>query len=308
MTPKKEMENQLDYYTQNRDWEERIVHDQHEIVKYLDDSAVRFFYNEQTEDYDFHWHSALEIIMPVDNHYDVIVPSGTYHILPGEILMIPPGEIHKLAAPENGSRFIFLFDLSVISKLKGFAGIQSMLTSCIHITRSGYSLIYEDIRQLLMQMRNEYFGNTPYLELTIYAQLINLFVIWGGYKLIHTGSSAGIPPLKQKEYAIKFSHVLDYIDEHYMNELTLDEAASFSGFSKYHFSRLFKQYTQTTFYEYLSVRRVKAAAGLLARPDLSITEIALLSGFNSISTFNRIFKQQKNCTPSEFRALYVSKT
>ena len=41
---------------------------------------------------------------------------------------------------------------------------------------------------------------------------------------------------------------------------------------------------------------------LLAIPDLSITEISLQVGFSSISTFNRVFKQQKNCTPSEYRA------
>lgn len=97
---------------------------------------------------------------------------------------------------------------------------------------------------------------------------------------------------------------LDYIDSHYTEELTLDNIADFSGFSKYHFTRLFKQYTDSTFYDYLIYRRIKAAEELLANPELSITEIALQSGFSSISTFNRIFKQKKGCTPSEYRSLY----
>ena len=109
---------------------------------------------------------------------------------------------------------------------------------------------------------------------------------------------------KQQEYLQKFNDVLDYIDSHYTEELTLDDIADFSGFSKYHFTRLFKQYTDSTFYDYLSFRRIKSAEELLAKPELSITEIALQSGFSSISTFNRIFKQKKGCTPSEYRSLY----
>ena len=42
---------------------------------------------------------------------------------------------------------------------------------------------------------------------------------------------------------------------------------------------------------------------LLLAPDLSITEVAMQSGFNSLSTFNRIFKAAKNCTPSSYKSL-----
>ncbi len=95
---------------------------------------------------------------------------------------------------------------------------------------------------------------------------------------------------------------MEYIDIHYMEELNLEDIAESTGFSKYHFSRLFKQYTGFTFCDYLCHRRIKVAEELLARPDLSITEAALQAGFPSISTFNRLFKQYKNCTPSEYRS------
>ena len=76
-----------------------------------------------------------------------------------------------------------------------------------------------------------------------------------------------------------------------------------SGFSKLHFSRLFKKYTNTTFYDYLILKRIQAAEQLLADADLSITEVALRTGFSSISTFNRTFKRKKNCTPREYRSM-----
>ena len=107
---------------------------------------------------------------------------------------------------------------------------------------------------------------------------------------------------KQKEYIQKFNALMTYIDTHYMENLDLETVAKSVGFSKYHFSRLFKQYTNFTFGDYLCYRRIKAAEELLANPDLSITEVAIQAGFPSISTFNRLFKQHKNCTPSEYRS------
>lgn len=134
--------------------------------------------------------------------------------------------------------------------------------------------------------------------------MINLFVSIGRNRINNVDLFPNTRSHKQKEYLQKFNEVLDYIDSHYTEELTLDNIADFSGFSKYHFTRLFKQYTDSTFYDYLIYRRIKAAEELLANPELSITEIALQSGFSSISTFNRIFKQKKGCTPSEYRSLY----
>ena len=88
-----------------------------------------------------------------------------------------------------------------------------------------------------------------------------------------------------------------------MEEITLESIADIAGFSKFHFSRLFKQCSGQNFYDYLCFKRIKTAEMLLLKPTLPITEIALQSGFSSLSTFNRTFKRLKNCTPTEYRNL-----
>ena len=93
---------------------------------------------------------------------------------------------------------------------------------------------------------------------------------------------------------------------HCTEELSLDEIAGMTGFSKFHFSRLFKEFTGTSFYKYLNVRRISHAERLLLDPQLNVTDAAVLSGFNSISAFMRMFKIIKGCTPTEFRNLYSS--
>ncbi|MCC8137722.1 MAG: AraC family transcriptional regulator [Clostridiales bacterium] len=85
--------------------------------------------------------------------------------------------------------------------------------------------------------------------------------------------------------------------------LSLETVADVAGFSKYHFSRIFKECSGYNFYDYLCLLRIKAAENLLMSKEHSITEVALLSGFSSLSTFNRMFKKKKGCTPSEYRAL-----
>lgn len=295
--------NFLDFYGINHDFTGiRDVQDSYETVSFCDNSIVRIWHNTQTENFEEHWHAALEVIMPVENYYDVRVGETFYHVLPGEIVVIPPGDLHELFAPDSGSRFIFMFDISLIARLKSFVGIQSILSQPLYVTKERYPQIYEDVYQLLIQIRNEYFNKNEYAELTIFSLLLTLFTKFGYNHINASNLFPNVRLYKQKEYIQKFNSLMEYIDAHYMENLNLEEIAESTGFSKYHFSRLFKQYTGFTFCDYLCHRRIKVAEELLARPDLSITEVALQAGFPSISTFNRLFKQYKNCTPSEYRS------
>lgn len=295
---------QNDFISVNSDYTGlwNLADDKKEVVEFHNNSSVRIWYNEQNIDYETHWHDVIEIITPVENYYDVTIAGADYHLIPGDILLIPPGELHSLTAPASGKRFIFLYDIAPLRILKGFSGIQSLLMQPLYVTADSYPNIYEDVYQLLIQMRNEYFNKNEYAELAIYSLLINLLLKFGYNRINTTNLFPNVRLYKQKEYVQKFNNLMDYIDTHYAEEISLEEMADTIGFSKYHFARLFKQYTNYTFCDYICYRRIKAAEKLLTEPDLSITEIAFQSGFSSISTFNRIFKQLKNCTPSEYRS------
>ena len=77
-----------------------------------------------------------------------------------------------------------------------------------------------------------------------------------------------------------------------------------TGFSKFHFTRLFKQFTNVSFYKFLNQKRIDHAASLLINPEVSVTEAALSAGYSSLSSFIRMFKIMKGCTPTEYRAMY----
>lgn len=289
--------------TTNMDWAgDRLLIDRHEIVQFRNDSTVRIWCNVQDDNFDPHWHSALEIIMPMENYYDVEINQVFYRINPGEFLIIPPGEVHKLIAPDTGWRFILLFDISLMMKLKGSSSIQTILLQPLHVIKSHYPKIYDDVYQILLQITEEYFSENEYAELTIYSALLNFFTKFARNRIYEEKLFPNVRPARQKEYVKLFNGLLDYIDTHYAEDLNLENMAERIGFSKFHFSRLFKQYTSLTFNDYLNYRRMKAAEELLANPNIPIIEVSMRSGYSSISTFNRLFKQAKHCTPSEYKS------
>lgn len=292
----------VDFNSSNWDYSGiRQVNNQQEVVDYHHNSSIRIWLNKEDTQFPSHWHTALEIVMPVENYYDVTIHKEHYHIMPGEVLLIPSGELHELTAPKYGSRFIFLFDISVLSKLPCFQNVQILLTQPVLITQNTFMSTYDVLYNKLLQIRNEYFERKEYSSLSIFSLLIDFFVQLGYHQLNTQDLFPSVSMAKQSEYTQKFQSLLSYIDSHYMLSLNLDEIAESIGFSKFHFSRLFKQYTGYTFCDYITLRRLKVAEELLAKPQLSIAQVAAQAGFSSISTFNRLFKQQKNCSPSEYR-------
>ncbi len=285
----------------------RTVNGVFEKVGFEDDSSILFYINKEQEDYPMHWHTAMEIIMPIENTYAVGMNKMAYSLKVGDILIIPPGELHALYAPSTGSRIVMLFDATLLGNVKGFSGILPLLMQPRIISKDTAPDIYDAQKNLLFQIRDEYTGNNPLREAAIYALIIQMFVNIGRN---HMDAETLFPLVrqgKQKEYIEKFNMIFDYIDKNYTEDLSLDAVSGVAGFSKFHFSRLFKQFTDMSFYDYLNQRRVRAAETLLLDPDIPITEIAMRSGFSSISTFNRVFKSVKECTPSEFKKLYQKK-
>lgn len=280
-----------------------ILNGTHETVAYRDMHGFRVFRNTDYEDFPIHWHTALEIILPIQNEYCVRTGGDSLTFLPGDILLIPPGELHSLYAPPEGERLILQLDYA---QFVGLAGMDSLL----HILRP-YRLLRASenpeltasLVSLLHEITNAYRGEDPFREPAVYSLLLRFFVTLGRADVADAGKFPDLSPSKQQEYIETFMNICNYINEHCTQELDIDSLAQMAGFSKYHFARLFKQFTGISCREYLIGRRIACAERLLLSPDLSVTEVAMQSGFNSLSTFNRIFKERKACTPSSYKSL-----
>lgn len=97
----------------------------------------------------------------------------------------------------------------------------------------------------------------------------------------------------------KLQQITDYIMEHLGDSLLLGAIAKEAGMSKYHFSRLFKQSTGLSPYQYVIQCRINYAKILLSQGQLKISEVAELVGFTDQSQFTRHFKRLVGVTPKE---------
>lgn len=231
----------------------------------------------------------------------IVPPHHTFY--EGDIWITPPGTLHELIAPPDGERQILLFDYSVICNINAMDALLNTLLPYTLISRKEYPELNSRLHFYLDEVIREYDNPMPFTEACIYSQMIRFFTALGRTNFNANAKFPGITHNKQYEYVEKFMMVCNYITDHCTENITVEQLADLAGFSKFHFARLFKQFANMSCYEYLTQKRIAHAERLLIEPDLSIMEVAMRSGFNSLSTFNRIFKAANNCTPSEYKNL-----
>lgn len=100
---------------------------------------------------------------------------------------------------------------------------------------------------------------------------------------------------------IKLAPALEYISNHYAEDISLQTVSKTVHMSDYYFCRIFKKTIGIGFIEFLKQYRINRAELDLMDSEKSIFEIAFDNGFSSSSYFNRVFKEEKNCSPSEYR-------
>lgn len=276
-----------------------------ETVNYKQSTSIKLYDNNEYEDYPAHWHTAMEIIMPVENIYTVECGNQTITLREGDIILICPGCIHTLYAPATGRRIIFQPDANSLRFMKDIEALLTIISPLIVITPEDFPEIHERIHALLIEIKNEYLSSAAsFSEVIIYSKLLEIITLIGRNYAHNAESQSGSMIGKQEEYIEKFIEICDYIGAHCSDDLNLEEIADMSGFSKFYFSRLFKQFTNVSFYKYVNQKRIAKAAELLTEPKNSVTDVALNSGFSSLSSFIRMFKIVKGCTPTEFRNMY----
>lgn len=278
-----------------------------ETVAYRDHFGIRLYRNRESDNYPIHWHTAAEIIMPLDNIYTVIAHDTTLVLEPGDILVLPPGVLHEIIAPTTGERMILQFDFSLLYHLQGFDSTFHLLRPYCLVKSSQNERMQHTLRRLLIEISEEFFGRSLLREAAAYALLIQFFVHIGR-NYMHQERS--IPQARNDKYYKKidtFLKVCNYINEHCTEDIQADQLAQLAGFSKFHFSRLFRQYIGMSWYEYLNQHRIMHAEKLLIDPNLTVTEVAMRSGFGSLATFNRVFKTYKKCTPTQYKQLHDSR-
>lgn len=252
-----------------------------------------------------HWHNEMEIIYVEHGMCEINLDLERHVIKTGDIILVRPHALHSLKQheEEHCCLFSWVFDLNMLSYgvtdacyvryLKPFQDGGFTYPAIISPSHE----MYEELQQTLLGIHKICDEKGPCLELNIRWQLGRLC-----YLLFLGVFQKEKVPKEQKPDAVQHIRVvLDYIQEHYQNPLTIGELANLLHFSEPYFMRFFKKHTGMTCVDYINDFRMAKATELLRSTNLSVMEIAMQVGMHNTSYFNRIFRKKFNKTPREYR-------
>ncbi|MDD6174989.1 MAG: AraC family transcriptional regulator [Firmicutes bacterium] len=260
-----------------------------------------------------HTHDSIQIDYIYSGSARHMVHDNVCDVVHGDIFVIPPFVPHLLSRAEQTDaeviEFEFLpsfinqaFDRVTTSEaFWDFAYIEPFLVE-ENLVKPRLNLagkIQVEVENLLNEALRENELRRPGFELLIKSLLLKLLVIVGRELTDDLTDSKTRPLFDRHRDAIKGA--INYIEEHFTENLTIDSVAKMFMLSPSFFGYLFKNLTSKTFTEYLKDLRIAKAAEMLKTSDKKVIEICYESGFNNLNHFNRTFKQSVGVSPGAYR-------
>lgn len=274
-----------------------------EIIKYQHIHGISFTENGIPSSFPSHWHNAAEFILIIKDGCKYKIDGNLYAPEKGDILLVWPRELHEVVhIPQQGLVFI-QFSSYLLESNSDLAAASHFLNECHIIKSKDNPELTAKIADLIYQIRDmqkntQYFAETR-CKLLVY----EILLILGDFILKEYKQS-----LENENFSDRLweyiRYACSYIAEHSAENITQAEVAEKTGLSQYYFSKLFNEYTKMSFPSYLAGIRVQNAINLLENESLSVTECAFEAGFQSTTTFNKLFHERTGCTPREYRKMH----
>ena len=252
-----------------------------------------------------HWHPYVELLVSRCDGNRATINFTPYLLNKNDIAVIYSGNLHAVQSVREDSYLIIQFPIALLAVMGELNRILPQL-SRLHCVRYDEKRPENaEIIRCIEAIDLHHFQDAPFREVLVYADLLNLFALIGRQCVFAEREIPGMEDSTERANLKLMTEACLYISENCMKPLSLNDVALQIGVSRSHFAHLFKNYTNMTFVDFLTVERVKLAETLFMNPQLRITDIAFESGFSSISSFNRSFRKIKGCSPTEFRATMI---
>jgi len=251
-----------------------------------------------------HYHKEFEFLVITEGRICVQIEEKNYELKSGEGIFINSGCLHTITTEGDGSGqngFIaVVFDETLICSRQ-----ESVFKRYIGPLKNGNLevplLLTKQCCEKLISVCDAYeeskFGSELYIKHCL------LEVI---YKIMEHAVRAEVSVQSAKSNLVK--EVLEFIKEHYAEQISLTEMAEHVHVSKEYLCRIFHMLSDVSPVEYLNRYRIQQSTVLLLQADVRISDIALACGFNHSSYFGKMFLNYMGCTPTEYRRNNVSKS
>lgn len=241
-----------------------------------------------------HFHSELEILYVLEGKISATVEAENNLLKKGDICIILPGQIHTLL--QMGQIQLFVIKLYPAIPLYG----SKMKKYIFSESSDHHAVLQQRIEALLCEDKERRIGYT--LAVKTACDALALYIL----RNLLLPSDASTSAEHQAFRMRVFEDANEYIEENYKKAVSLDAVATSFGYSRSHFSRLFKSVCGMNFFDYLAIFRLKKSTELLQNSDLTIEHVALSCGYNCLRSYNRAFRKYFGQSPGNYRMLFFS--
>lgn len=258
----------------------------------------------------WHWHEEVELQYIQKGQAYITCDEDNFHVSKGDIIFINHAVRH-FVTPVGPEGAIFISIIVNPSFILGFGQLElenkyvsPVITnrSFNHLHIAADNNLYLQFLSPLKQLISLNTDCPSGYELLSKAYILQLWKLIYDQLPAGTEHSSRISARTANQDAQRVKHAMLYIQEHFMESVTLEDIAGSILVSKSECCRCFKRATGLSPIEYLIKYRIMEAAKHMNRKTHeSISEIAGSVGFNNISYFNKIFKKFMGCTPTEYR-------
>ena len=268
----------------------------HEVRNYSSDLMV---WHSSYENISFvaHWQKEIELVYVHSGEASFHVADQSFTAHAGDLVICESGQIHYSDSYTTKNLLSFLiFDTNIISSRFHNPHFKNALVTAAELQELGLTAA---LQRVFTMVPEELDKKQPYYKDIVVAAIQEF---WFLLKRNLPREEKAKDDSRRSRMLEEFQELLDYIDKHHAEELTLEFASSMMHFSPSHFSKTFKKLVGMNYVTYVNMVRVERAIQMLSTNQHRMIDIALECGFSNIRSFNRTFKEITGYTPTEFSA------
>lgn len=232
-----------------------------------------------------HWHEYIELDVIISGRLEHVYNGDTYMLEAGSTYMMCQYDYHGITALTDVEYYSIHFTKDFldpeIAQYLNFHKFHCKLDSVeLSNVLQRIELLFHE-KELTLPFREKLLKN--YIS-----EIVITLIRKSNYDILHAAS-------------VPIQKALSYVNEHFLEDISLEDLAAYMSFSSNYMGFLFKTEIGCSFHEHLNILRLKYACRMLLTTDKAVKEIAFETGYHSVEYFQYIFKKIMRITPNQYR-------